>query len=159
MRTLFALAVLAAVFVTCGCTMFQDDVNKMQAGYYFSGSFEAVDQAIHEEMVARFGKERVFRADVEWKYNHWTAISDQKAIGLEKYRMRVSAYPQLGSDGVYEPVVVARQEAYTGASTGRGGPTAMYSNKWTEAGRDNELEAELANAIGARLRKSSAGGK
>ncbi|MBX3459604.1 MAG: hypothetical protein KF696_06505 [Planctomycetes bacterium] len=159
MRTLLALAALAAVFVMSGCTVFQDDIYKMQAGYYFSGSFDAVDQAIHDEMVARFGKDRVFRADVEWKYEHWTAISDQKAVGLEKYRMRVSAYPQLGADGVYEPVVVAREEVYTGASTGRGGPTAMYSNKWTEAARNNELEVELANGIAARLRKSTAGGK
>ncbi|MCC7508835.1 MAG: hypothetical protein IT464_05640 [Planctomycetes bacterium] len=159
MKSLFAMFAVAAVFLMCGCTVFQDDIYKMQAGYYFSGSFDAVDTAIHDAMAEKFGKDRVFRANVEWKYEHWTAISDQRAIGLEKYRMRISAYPQLGADGVYEPVVVAREEVYTGSSTGRGGPTAMYSNKWTEAGRDVELEAELANAVTARLRKANAGGK
>src|SRR5690606_8646216 len=102
-----------------------------------------------------------FRACVEWKYNHWTVVSDQRAYGLDKYRMRISAYPQLDADGRYEPVVVARKELYTGYSNGfgRGGPTAMYSGKWSEAGRDVALEAELANGISARLRGGNAGGR
>ncbi|MCC6464548.1 MAG: hypothetical protein IT463_04325 [Planctomycetes bacterium] len=157
-RAVLLLAVAVAGLVS-GCTMFQDDVYKLQAGYYASDSYDGVDNAIHDEFVAKFGKDYVFRADVEWKYNHWTTISDQKAVGHDKYRMRVYAYPQLGADGTYEPVVVARQEVYTGYSTsGRGGPTAMYSGKWSEAGRDVNLEAELANAIAKRLRAPAKGG-
>ena len=162
-RFALLIAVATAVMLS-GCTFFQDDIYKAQAGYYFSDGYASVEDAIHEEFVARFGEGSVYRADVEWKYDHWTALSNQKAVGHDKYRLRVSAYPQIDADGNYEPVVVAKQEVYTGASaTGRGGPTAMYSGKWSEAGRDVELEANLANAIYARLRapatKSNAGGK
>lgn len=151
MKRALILLVAAATVMLSGCTFFQDDIYKVQAGYYGSSSFDGVDAAIHDEFVARFGKERVRRADIDWKHDHWTAISDQRARGSDKYRVHVSAYPQLGSDGHYEPIVIARQEIYTGYSTGRGGPTAMYSNMWTEAGRDVDLEAKLANAIIKRL--------
>lgn len=159
-KRLSLLAVVATALMLSGCTFFQDDIYKAQAGYYFSDGYASVEDAIHDEFVSRFGQGSVYRADVEWKYDHWTALSQQKAVGHEKYRMRVSAYPQIDADGNYEPVVVAKQEVYTGASaTGRGGPTAMYSNKWTEAGRDVKLEAELANAIYARLRAPASGEK
>jgi hypothetical protein len=138
-----------ALFILGGCTVFTDDLYKAQAGYY--GGADHVDAAIHDEFVARFGENRVKRADVEWKYDHWTAISNQVAVGADKYRLRVSAYAQLDQDGHYSPIVVARRELYTGYSSGRGGPTAMYSNMWSEIGRDVELEAELANAIIARM--------
>jgi len=161
-RIAFLFAVTAA-FALSGCTFFQDDVYKLQAGYYASDSFGGVEQAIHDTFADKFGEENVFRADVEWKYNNWTVVTDQYAYGHDKYRMRVTAYPQIDADGMYEPVVIARQEVYTGASaTGRGGPTAMYSNKWTEAGRDVDLEVELANEIYNRLhapKSSEAGGK
>jgi hypothetical protein len=142
------LAAIALVSLG-GCTLFTDDLYKAQAGYY--GGSDHVDEAIRDEFVARFGEGRVKRADVEWKYDHWTAISNQLAVGPDKYRLRVSAYPQLDQDGHYSPIVVARKEIYTGYSSGRGGPTAMYSNMWTEAGRDVKLEAELTNAIIARM--------
>lgn len=157
MKKIFAVLAFAAVLMS-GCTVFQDDVYKLQAGYYGSDAFDRTEDAIYEEFKARFGEGRVFRADIEWKYNHWTAISDVRAVGLDKFRMRISAYPQLETDGHYEAVVIARQEVYTGSSMGRGGPTAMYSSKWTEAGRDVGLEAELANGISARLRNGNAGG-
>lgn len=140
----------AATFVLGGCTFFQDDVYKLQAGSA-SDEYDAVENAIHDEFAARFGESRVKRADVEWKYDHWTAISNQRGMGLEKYRVRVSAWPQLDQDGHFSPIVVVRQEVYTGASSGRGGPTAMYSNMWSEAGRDVKLEADLANAINKRV--------
>lgn len=149
-RAVFLFAAVAMLMLS-GCTFFQDDLYKAQAGYYWSDSYAGVDNAIKEEFVARFGKERVKRADIEWKYDHWTAISNQKAVGHDRYRVRVSAYPQLGSDGHYEPVVIARKQVYTGESMGRGGPTAMYSNLWTEIGRDAGIEAELSNAIVKRL--------
>lgn len=149
-RAVFLVAAVALLMLS-GCTFFQDDIYKAQAGYYWSDSYAGVDAAIKEEFEARFGKERVKRADIEWKYDHWTAISNQKAIGFDKYRVRVSAYPQLGADGHYEAIVIARQEVYTGQSSGRGGPTAMYSNMWTETGRDAGMEAELSNAIIKRL--------
>jgi hypothetical protein len=58
---------------------------------------------------------------------------------------------------MYSPIVIAKQEVYTGASaSGRGGPTAMYSNMWTEAGRDVELEVDLSNAIYNRIHNSPA---
>lgn len=150
-RAVFLVAAVALLMLSSGCTFFQDDIYKAQAGYYWSDSYAGVDDAIKEEFTARFGKDRVKRADIEWKYDHWTAISNQKAIGFDKYRVRVSAYPQLGADGHYEAIVVARKEVYTGYSSGRGGPTAMYSNMWTEAGRDVGMEAELSNAILKRL--------
>ena len=159
MKKVLAVLFVAAAFAASGCTVFTDDIYKAQAGYYFSNEFDQVEAAIHDEFEARFGEVR--RADVEWKYNHWTSISEQRAIGLEKYRMRVSAYPQLDQDGHSEPVVIARQEVYTGSDygMGRGGPTAMYSAKWTETHRDRDLEADLANAIHARLRAGNAGGE
>ena len=150
-------------FALSGCTFFQDDVYKLQAGYYASDDFSSVEQAIHDTFAEKFGEENVFRADVEWKYNNWTVISDQYAFGHDKYRTRVTAYPQLDADGMYEPVVIVKQEVYTGASaTGRGGPTAMYSGKWSEAGRDVDLEVELANAIYNKIHSkpsSEAGGR
>jgi hypothetical protein len=162
-KAVLLLAATAALALS-GCTMFQDDIYKAQAGYYLSDSFDSVEDAIHDEFAERFGKEAVFRPDVEWKYNNWTVISDQRAVGLDKYRMRITAYPQLDADGMYEPVVIARKEVYTGYGYGaRGGPTAMYSGKWSEAGRDVHLEAELANAIYNRLhsgkKASQAGGR
>ncbi|MBX3473544.1 MAG: membrane lipoprotein lipid attachment site-containing protein [Planctomycetes bacterium] len=159
MKRAVILFAAVALLTLSGCTMFQDDIYKAQAGYYLSDSYAGVDNAIKEEFVARFGKERVKRADVEWKYDHWTAISNQQAIGSDKYRTRVSAYPQLGADGHYEAIVVARREVYTGYSSGRGGPTAMYSNMWTEAGRDVHVEAELSNAIIKRLETPSKAAK
>jgi hypothetical protein len=160
MRKTVALLAFAALMVSTGCTVFSDDIYRFQAGYNGSSSFDNVEQAIHDEFESRFG-DAVFRADIEWKYNHWTAISNERAIGLEKYRMRVSAYPQLDQDGQYEAVVIARQEVYTGSSygMGRGGPTAMYSSKWTETMRDRDLEADLSNAIHARMRAANAGGQ
>ncbi|MBZ0136548.1 MAG: hypothetical protein K8I27_09265 [Planctomycetes bacterium] len=161
-RVAFLFAV-AAAFALSGCTFFQDDIYKVQAGYYASDDFSSVEQAIHDTLAEKFGKENVFRPDIEWKYNNWTVVTNQTARGHDKYRLRVSAYPQLDADGMYEPVVVARQEVYTGyATSGRGGPTAMYSGKWSEAGRDSYLEAELANEIYAKLHapaSSEAGGK
>jgi len=149
MKLLAMLAGMLAALSLGACTVFTDDLYKAQAGYY--GGYGDVEDAIHDELVARFGEARVKRADVEWKYDHWTATSNQKAYGTEKYRTRVSAYPQLDQDGHYSPIVVVRREVYTGYSSGRGGPTAMYSNMWTEVGRDTKLEAELANAIIARV--------
>lgn len=161
MKTIFALLAVFALVSLTGCTMFQDDIYKAQAGYYLSDGYDAVDAAIYNEFADRFGEGAVKRADVEWKYNHWTALSEQRAIGLDKYRVHVSAYPQIDGDGMYEPVVIVRKEAYTGSSYGfgRGGPTAMYSNKWREIGRDVHLEAELANAIYARLNNSQPSGE
>lgn len=162
MKRIALLLAVAAGFALSGCTMFQDDVYKLQAGYYASDSFAGVEDAIHAELSERFGKEAVFRPDVEWKYNNWTVVSNQRAVGHDKYRLRVTAYPQLDADGRYEPVVIAREEIYTGYGHGsRGGPTAMYSNKWSEAGRDIELEAAIANGVYNRLHgggKSKAGG-
>lgn len=162
-KAVLLLAATAAIALS-GCTMFQDDIYKAQAGHYMSDSFDSVEAAIHDEFAERFGKDVVFRPDVEWKYNNWTVISDQRAVGLEKYRTRITAYPQLDADGMYEPVVIVRQEYYSGYGYGaRGGPTAMYSGKWSEAGRDVHLEAELANAIYNRLhsgkKASQAGGR
>ena len=163
MKRIALLFAVAAAFALSGCTFFQDDVYKLQAGYYASDDFSSVEQAIHDTFAEKFGKEAVFRADVEWKYNNWTVVTDHYAFGHDKYRTRITAYPQLDADGMYEPVVIARQEVYTGYSpTGRGGPTAMYSRKWSEAGRDVDLEVELANAIYSKLhapRSSEAGGK
>lgn len=162
MNRMIALFVAAvALIALSGCTVFQDDVYKLQAGYYGSDGYDAVEAAIYEEFSDRFGEENVFRADVEWKYNHWTVLSDQRAYGHDKYRSRVYAYPQLDQDGMYEPVVIVRDEVYTGGSYGfgRGGPTAMYSGKWSEAGRDSALEAELANGIYNRLKSREAGGR
>jgi hypothetical protein len=152
MKSVALLVTVATACLLSGCTFFQDDVYKAQAGHYWSDDFSSVEAAIHDELAERFGKEAVFRADVEWKYNNWTVISEQRARGHDKYRTRVTAYPQLDADGMYSPVVIAKQEVYTGASpSGRGGPTAMYSNMWTEAGRDVELEVELSNAIYNRI--------
>jgi hypothetical protein len=166
MRTVLMLFAVATAFALSGCTFFQDDIYKAQAGYYWSGDFESVEEAIHDEFADRFGKEAVFRADVEWKYNNWTVISEQYAFGHDKYRTRITAYPQLDADGMYSPIVIAKQEVYTGyGSSGRGGPTAMYSNMWTEAGRDIDLEVELSNAIYNRIhapapeKTDGAGGK
>jgi hypothetical protein len=157
-KRIAVLFAVTAAFALPGCTFFQDDVYKLQAGYYASDDFSSVEQAIHDTFAERFGKENVFRPDVEWKYNNWTVVTRQHAFGHDKYRLRVTAYPQLDADGMYEPVVIARQEVYTGYGTsGRGGPTAMYSNKWSEAGRDVELEAELANAIYDKLHPSTNG--
>jgi hypothetical protein len=152
MKTAVLLCVVATAFALSGCTFFQDDIYKAQAGYYWSDDFDSVEAAIHDEFADRFGEGAVFRADVEWKYNHWTVISEQYAMGHDKYRTRIYAYPQIDADGMYSPIVVAKQEVYTGASPmGRGGPTAMYSNMWTEAGRDVDLEVELSNAIYNRI--------
>lgn len=152
---LFAMLLAAVVLVSLGgCTFFTDDLYKAQSGVYGGG--DDCDKAIHDEFVARFGEGRVKRADVEAKYDHWTAISNQVAVGSDKYRLRVSAYAQLDQDGHFSPIVVARREVYTGYSTGRGGPTAMYSNMWSEAGRDVKLEADLANAIIKRMETPAA---
>jgi uncharacterized protein YkwD len=167
MRTVALSVIVATACLLSGCTVFQDDIYKAQAGYYWSDDFSSVEQAIHDEFAERFGENAVFRADVEWKYNNWTVISEQRARGHDKYRTRVTAYPQLDADGMYSPIVIAKQEVYTGASaSGRGGPTAMYSNMWTEAGRDTELEVELSNAIYNRIhapagaaKDNGAGGK
>lgn len=161
-KAVFLLAA-AAFLALSGCTLFQDDVYKAQAGYYMSDNFASVEDAIHDEFAERFGKDAVFRPEVEWKYNNWTVISDQRAVGVDKYRTRITAYPQLDADGMYEPVVIVKQEVYTGYGYGsRGGPTAMYSGKWSEAGRDVHLESELSNAIYNRLhngsKKSAEGG-
>jgi hypothetical protein len=159
MKYILSIFALAA-FAVSGCTFFQDDIYRAQAGYHSSG-YGLIEDAIHAEFSDRFGEDRPFRACVEWKYNHWTVISDQRAMGFDKHRVRISAYPQLGADGHYEPVVIARQEIYTGYShgRGRGGPTAMYAGHWTEAGRAVDLEADIANGIYARLRAGSAGGQ
>ncbi|MCA8912535.1 MAG: hypothetical protein KDB82_12585 [Planctomycetes bacterium] len=163
MKRVALLIAVAAAFALSGCTFFQDDVYKAQAGYYLSDDFGSVENAIHDELADRYGKEAVFRPDVEWKYNNWTVITEQRAVGLEKYRTRIMAYPQLDADGQYEPVVIARQEVYTGYGYGStAGPTAMYSGKWTEAGRDTTLEASLSNGIYTRLHPATdanAGGK
>ncbi|MEZ5993742.1 MAG: hypothetical protein R3E76_15520 [Planctomycetota bacterium] len=164
MKRVALLIAVAAAFALSGCTFFQDDIYKVQAGHSLSDDFATVEGAIHDELAETFGKEAVFRPDVEWKYNNWTVVTDQRAIGLEKYRTRVMAYPQLDADGQYEPVVIARQEVYTGYGYGStAGPTAMYSGKWTEAGRDIDLEVKLSNGIYNRLHapptSSTAGGK
>ena len=152
MKRVALLFAIAAAVVLSGCTVFQDDIYKAQAGYYLSDDFSSVEAAIHDEFADRFGKDAVFRADVEWKYNNWTVVSNQYARGHDRYRMHITAYPQIDGDGQYEPVVIVQKQVYTGYGTGgRGGPTAMYSNKWTEAGRDVYLEAELSNAIYNRI--------
>lgn len=163
MKRIAFLIAVAAAFALSGCTFFQDDIYKVQAGHSMSDDFSSVEGAIHDELASRYGKESVFRPDVEWKYNNWTVVTNQRAVGLEKYRTRVMAYPQLDADGQYEPVVIARQEVYTGYGYGASsGPTAMYSGKWTEAGRDVELEAAISNGVYNRLHapatESAAGG-
>ena len=157
MKRIAILFAVAATVALSGCTVFQDDIYKAQAGYYLSDDFSSVEDAIHDEFAERFGEHAVFRPDVEWKYNNWTVVTDQRAIGLEKYRTHIMAYPQLDADGQYEPVVIVRQEVYTGTGYGStSGPTAMYSGKWTEAGRDNHLEVELSNAIYNRIHTPAA---
>lgn len=166
MNKILALFAASALLSLSACTVFQDDIYKVQSGHYMSDSFDAVEAAIHDEFADRYGENNVYRADIEWQYNHWTVVGEQRAIGHDKYRVHISAYPQLDADGKYEPVVIVREEAYTGASYGysRGGPTAMYSGKWSEIGRDASLEADLANSIYARLNaggadESEAGGR
>ena len=54
------IAVLAfATIALSGCTVFQDDIYKAQAGYYLSDNFDAVEAAIHDEFTERFGEARV----------------------------------------------------------------------------------------------------
>ena len=156
-RALLLIAV-AGAFVLSGCTVFQDDIYKLQAGQYGSSGFDKVDDAIGAEFKSRFGKEMVFRAEVEARYDNWTFISDEGAWGHERYRTRVFAYPQIDQDGHYHPVVVAKNEVYNGGSMrANSGPKASYYGGWVEAGRDARLEVSLSNAITARVRKSGGG--
>ena len=156
-RLLVLLAVVSALALS-GCTVFQDDIYKLQTGQYGAGGFDRVEDAIEAEFKSRFGKEMVFRAEVEARYDNWTFISDEGAWGHERYRTRVFAYPQIDQDGRYFPVVVAKNEFYNGASMrANSGPKAMYYGGWVEAGRDVKLETSLSNAIAARVRKSGGG--
>jgi hypothetical protein len=158
MKNLLFLVLAAMAFVVSGCTVFSDDVYKLQSGQYGS-AYKDVDHAIYLEFKERFGDGRVYRANLEANFDHWTSVSDQMARGQDRYRVRVSAYPNLDADGHYEPVVIARQEVYNGYSFGaRGRPSANYSNKWLEIARDPELEAAIANGVYSRLRHANAGG-
>jgi hypothetical protein len=158
MKNFLLMMVAAAAFLASGCTVFTDDLYMAQSGQY-GATYRSVDRAIYDEFRDRFGDDRVFRADLEANFNHWTAISDQMVIGLERQRMRISAYPSLDADGQLETVVVARKEIYAGQSFGsRGRPTANYANRWLEIGRDAALEAAIANGVNSRLREANAGG-
>ncbi|MHC4840259.1 MAG: hypothetical protein ACYTDT_04755 [Planctomycetota bacterium] len=161
MKKIFVLLfAVAGVIVLNGCTLFQDDLYKAQAGQH-NDNQAAVDEAIKESLIAEFGKAAVFRSGGEWQHQQWTAISKQYAVGLDKYRMRVHAYPQLDQDDRFTPVVICSKEYYSGASASaqRAGPKASQSRLWTEAGRDYDLEAKLANDISARLTVGNAGGQ
>jgi hypothetical protein len=158
MNKLLMMMLVSAALFASGCTVFTDDLYKAQSGMY-GDDFHSVDRAIYDEFRERFGDERVFRADVEQSFNHWTAVSDQVVIGLERHRVRVSAYPSYDADGQFEPVVIARKEIYAGQSHfARGRPSANYGNRWLEVGRDVDLEAAIANGVYSRLRHASAGG-
>lgn len=153
MNKVFALLfTLASVVALNGCTFFQDDIYRAQAGQ-FNDNHAEVDKAIEAALVAEFGTGNVFRADGERKHQNWTAVSKQFTVGLDKYRLRVQAYPQLDQDDRYSPVIIASKEFYTGASYSakRAGPRASQSRLWTEASRDIDLETKLANDVMARL--------
>lgn len=165
MKKIFLLMfALAGISALNGCTLFQDDVYRAQAGQSNDNHAE-VDNAIKDALVAEFGAGNVFRADGEWQHQNWTAVSKQFAVGHDKYRMRVQAYPQLDQDDRYSPVVIASKEFYSGASYSvkRSGPKASQSRLWTEAGRDFDLETKLANDVmkrlGAAKTSGSAGGQ
>jgi hypothetical protein len=158
-RSMLCLALAAVAILSFGCTVFTDDLYKLQSGQYGS-NYASVDRAIYDEFAERFSDGRVYRANVESNFDHWTAVSAQWAMGHDRYRVRVTAYPNLDGDGQYEPVVIARQEIYAGQSYGaRGRPSANYSNKWMEVGRDVDLEAAVANGVYNRMRTAAAGGQ
>jgi hypothetical protein len=156
MKTLLIALALVSVVGVAGCTVFQDTVYQAQVE---TGGHADVDRAIYDELAERYGAGSVSRANLEWRYDHWMAVSAERAVGLERYRVRVSAFAQRGMDGVAEPVVIARTEAYQGRSTGRARATASNRALWVETSRDAELEAAISRGIYNRLRAGQAGGE
>lgn len=163
-RLLICLAAFG-VLALSGCTFFQDDVYYALDGVH-GDDYVTVDNAIRDAMVAKFGKENVFLLDGhEQQFERWQYISPVKAVGLDKQRLRVDAYPRKNADGFFEPLIVARHEVYTGQSYGEatGGHTLHGGRGWSEMSRDNKLEAELMNAATANQNKmakaGAAGGK
>lgn len=157
----FALLLAAfSAFALSGCTFFQDDVYRAMDGVH-GDEYVGVDNAIRDAMVAKFGKENVFLlAGHENEFERWQYISPVKAVGLDKQRMRVDAYPRKNADGFFEPLIIARWELYTGQSysSSSGGHTLHGGRGWTEMSRDSKLEADLMNDADANLRKKSAKG-
>lgn len=159
-RFALMLAVFAGLFSLSGCTFFQDDVYYAMDGVH-GDEYVKVDNAIRDAMVAKFGKDKVYLVDGhEQEFERWQYISPVRAVGLDKQRMRVDAYPRKNQDGFFEPLIIARWEVYTGSSyeSRAGGHTLHGGRGWSEMSRDSKLEAELMNAADANLRKSAKGG-
>ncbi|MCC6150262.1 MAG: hypothetical protein IT461_08440 [Planctomycetes bacterium] len=159
-RFALMLAVCVGFFALSGCTFFQDDVYYAMDGVN-GDEYVKVDNAIRDALVAKFGKENVFRLDGhEQEFERWQYISPVVNRGLDKQRMRVDAYPRKNQDGFFEPLIIARWEFYSASSyeSRAGGHTLHGGRAWSEMSRDSKLETELMNAADANMRKSSKGG-
>ncbi len=136
-----------------------DDMNFREGAFWVdSRQYNAVDDAIQSEMEARFGKDCVFLSQYpEREFHRWVYEGPVRSVGLEKYRMRVEAYPKKDRDGWYMPLIIARQEVYNAQSMSNkpGVHPEFGQTGYVEIGRDNKLEASIENAVLDRLRKAN----
>lgn len=156
------VAAACCVFALGACSFpTADDIQTRDGAFWLDASqYNAVDDAVRAEMEAKFGAENVFFSNYpEEEFHRWVFEGPVKVVGLDKYRLRVEAYPKKERDGFYVPLVIARKEVYTGDSMDnrRGAHIQFGSTGYTEIGRDEVLEAELENAMNARLRQEGNG--
>lgn len=160
MKRFIVLVALAGSLALGACSFpLADDMNFRSGAFWVdSRQWKAVDGAIRAEMEERFGADRVYLSEYpEREFHRWVYEGPVRAIGLEKYRLRVEAYPKKDRDGWYMPLIIARQEVYNAQSMSnkRGAHKDFENTGYLEIGRDNKLEAAIENAVLDRLRKMS----
>lgn len=160
MNRFLVLVGLVASLALAACSFpLADDMNFREGAFWVdSRQYNAVDDAIQAEMEERFGKDAVFLSTYpEKEFHRWVYEGPVKAYGVEKYRLRVEAYPKKDRDGWYMPLVIARQEVYNAQSMSnkRGAHKDFENTGYIEIGRNNKLEASIENAVLDRLRKAN----
>ncbi|MCC6574317.1 MAG: hypothetical protein IT462_11050 [Planctomycetes bacterium] len=157
MNRFLILVALAGSLAVGACSFpFADDMQTRES-WFDARQYNSVDDAIQSEMESRFGADKVFLSKYpEREFHRWVYEGPVRSVGLEKYRMRIEAYPKKDRDGWYMPLIIARQEVYNAQSMSnkRGAHKDFENTGYVEIGRDNKLEADIENCVLARLRKA-----
>ncbi len=159
------LTCCAGLLALSACTIpVADDIHLRGSSSAFAGDtsdYRAMDNAIHDVLVERFGRDRVELVEFpEREHHRWVATSNEFPMGNERHRLRISARPMPGGDGTYEIHVMAREEIYQQGDQFRtGSPPAFGRTPWIEVSRNAKIESEIANEVNSRVRAWRSAGR
>ncbi|MCK6438675.1 MAG: hypothetical protein L6Q71_00555 [Planctomycetes bacterium] len=160
MRYVFCAGLLIFGAGVSSCTLgFHDNIHTRGSSdsmWRDTSQYRAVDNAIYDVLVKRFGKEFVRSADgPEIEYHRWEVTSEERAIGFERQRKHVWARPELNEDGSrYVVSVYAENQRYEdmnwNGSVGK--PSELGRNTWQHMNRIPEIEVAIVNEVNELLR-------